>query len=256
MAAHMTEPTFDLLVQGFPGSSPSNGGMGWSSVGLVRTGGHVVLLDTGPFGVRDLLRRRLADHGLEPADITDVVLTHAHHDHAINWPMFVNARVHLSAVELGWSVKVSPGTSPVAEFSMRELARRDVARPLVDDGEIAPGLRTVLLPGHTPGSLMVVVDVPGARTYFVGDAVKNRAELLSGTAEASLDSVASHLAITLVRARWLAEDGSVVVPGHDLPLAWRGGESVQLGEREASVEARFGTDLAERALIRLQDSAS
>ena len=61
---------------------------------LVRTGGHTVLIDTGvgpdqigPYGPYDRvikggeLPTRLAELGVEPADVTDIVLTHLHPDH-------------------------------------------------------------------------------------------------------------------------------------------------------------------------------
>jgi hypothetical protein len=46
----------DLLVQGFPGKSHEIGGLGWSSVVLLRGHGRTVLVDTGSFSVRKPLQ--------------------------------------------------------------------------------------------------------------------------------------------------------------------------------------------------------
>jgi N-acyl homoserine lactone hydrolase len=252
----MPDPAFDLLVQGFPGSSPSNGGMGWSSVGLVRVDDRLVLLDTGPFGARELVRTRLRALDVDTSEVTDVLVTHAHHDHCINWPMFPNARVHLSAIELDWAVEVPLGTSPVAEFSVRELARRDSTIRIDGEGQVLPGIIARSAAGHTPGSLAFEVAVPGATTFFAGDAVKNRAELLGNVAEATLDADASSQSIGAIREAWLACEGGVLVPGHDLPLIHDGSEVSEVGEREAAVIARFGDSLESVSRFELNISVS
>ena len=52
----------DILVQGFPGKSVCHGGLGWSTVALVRGHGHVVLIDAGSFNMRGLIARQLERH--------------------------------------------------------------------------------------------------------------------------------------------------------------------------------------------------
>ena len=67
----------DIVIQGFPGKSVCHGGLGWSSVVLLRGHGRVALIDTGSFGMRRLLIERLEKRGLKPKDVTDVLLTHS-----------------------------------------------------------------------------------------------------------------------------------------------------------------------------------
>jgi N-acyl homoserine lactone hydrolase len=241
----------DLLIDGFPGSSPSNGGMGWSSVSLVRGGGRTVLIDTGPFGVRDMLRRRLAAQGVTPGEVTDVILTHCHHDHSVNWPMFPQARVFLSRAELEWGLQVPHGSSPVPELYVQELSARQSTVLLSDLDEVAPGIRTEVVPGHTPGSLIVTVKHGGTTTLFLGDAAKNRAELVSQRAEATLDQASSKASIGVIWQRWREITGAVVVPGHDLPIALAGGECQYLRSREARVQARLSADFDELTMFQL-----
>ncbi len=44
--------SIDILVQGFPGKTVCHGGLGWSTVALVRGQGRVILIDAGNFGMR------------------------------------------------------------------------------------------------------------------------------------------------------------------------------------------------------------
>ena len=42
----------DVLIQGFPGRMVCHGGLGWSTVALVRGEGRVALVDVGSFNMR------------------------------------------------------------------------------------------------------------------------------------------------------------------------------------------------------------
>ena len=95
----------DILVQGYPGKSVCHGGLGWSTIALLRwPGGPTALIDVGAFSIRPEFGRQLAARGVKPADVTDVVLTHAHYDHSVNYTLFPNARVHIGRAEMDWAV--------------------------------------------------------------------------------------------------------------------------------------------------------
>jgi len=87
----------DIVVQGFPGKTVCHGGLGWSTVVLIRGRGKVAMIDTGNFNVRSLLIDGLKKHGLKPTDLTDLLLTHAHWDHCVNWTLFPVAHRHRRA---------------------------------------------------------------------------------------------------------------------------------------------------------------
>ena len=74
----------DIVVQGFPGKSVCHGGLGWSSVVLLRAHGRLALIDTGNMSMRTMLIKRFAERGAKPADITELLLTHSHHDHHVS----------------------------------------------------------------------------------------------------------------------------------------------------------------------------
>ena len=114
----------DILVQGFPGKSVCHGGLGWSTVVLLRGCGRVVIVDTGSFNMRRLITDQLARRGLAPDAVTDVILTHAHYDHSINWVMFPNARIAIGAAELAWAAAQPLGHHLVPDLYIRELDDR------------------------------------------------------------------------------------------------------------------------------------
>ena len=92
--------SLDILVQGYPGRAVCHGGLGWSTIALLRGEGRTALLDVGAFGVRRELREQLAAHSVQPETLTDVILTHAHYDHAVNFVLFPNATVWIGDEEL------------------------------------------------------------------------------------------------------------------------------------------------------------
>ena len=140
----------EIAVQGYPGKAVCHGGLGWSTIALLRGHGRVVLIDTGAFGQRQLVIDRLAAHGLTPADVTDVVLTHSHWDHSVNWVMFANARVMIDGHELAWSLDEPWGITPVPELYVRELDRSPQLVRIKAGQQILPGLTAHHAPGHTP----------------------------------------------------------------------------------------------------------
>ena len=115
----------DIVVQGFPGKTVCHGGLGWSTVVLIRGHGKVAMIDTGNFNVRSLLIDGLKKHGLKPADLTDLLLTHAHWDHCVNWTLFPEARIVIGAHEIAWAVKEPWGETPVPELYSAGPAVRD-----------------------------------------------------------------------------------------------------------------------------------
>jgi len=241
----------DVLVQGYPGKTVCHGGLGWSTIVLIRGQGRVALVDTGGFGVRKLLIERLARHGLKPADVTDLLVTHAHHDHCINWTLFARSRIVVGAAELDWAVQEPWGETAVPELYVRELQTWPTVHKAKDGEEVLPGVTAHGAPGHTPGHLMFVLSGRERDVIFTGDAAKNRAELISGHADASYDAAVSSASIAKIWGFWRRRPGNVVVPGHDIPMVQKDGRTEYLGAREAAIKAWFGDDLETTTTIAL-----
>jgi N-acyl homoserine lactone hydrolase len=241
----------DVLIQGFPGRMVCHGGLGWSTIALVRGRGHVALVDVGSFNMRKGLIEQLAKRGLEPDDVTDVILTHSHYDHSLNWILFRQARIIIGARELAWSMQEPWGKTPVPELYMRELESWPSLHPVAAGQECIPGLKAHAAPGHTPGHLVFVIEGKERDAIFTGDAAKNRAELLSRKGEATYDATLSKASIERIWQLWQKRPGSVLIPGHDLPMAQRDGRIEYIGTREAALKAWFGENIETTTLIEL-----
>jgi glyoxylase-like metal-dependent hydrolase (beta-lactamase superfamily II) len=245
--------SIDILIQGFPGRSGYHGYLGWSTVALLRGHGQVILLDAGPMGMRRVLTERLAEHGLNPGDVTDLVLTHSHFDHAINWTLFPKSRIAIGDIELRWAETQPWGETPVPELYVKELRKWPTLVTVNDGDEVLPGLTARLAPGHTPGCLVYVLRGENYDVIFTGDAVKNRAELLSGTADMSYDAKASASTIATIWDLWRSRPATVLIPGHDIPMRQKNGKPHYLDRRRADVRAWFGRDMETMTIFELTD---
>lgn len=146
---------------------------------LVRTGDHVVLIDAGvgpgqigPYGPHDRvivggeLPLRLRELGVDPADITDVVLTHLHPDH-YGWATDDNAALFPNATfrchDADWQHFVVKPGDKISPFSAQLLALQERLETWHGDVSLFPGITMQHTPGHTPGSTIVVLSSGTAR---------------------------------------------------------------------------------------------
>jgi glyoxylase-like metal-dependent hydrolase (beta-lactamase superfamily II) len=154
---------------------------------LVVARGRLVLVDAGiadlgfgPFrggAMLDSLRAL----GYEPADITDVVLTHLHADH-IGWTsqagrlVFPHATYRCDTRDWEHFAGAAPGPGDPPPDRLATLE----AQLETWDGSVSllPGVDTVAAYGHTPGSCVVVVSSGTSRAMILGDAVHCAVELL------------------------------------------------------------------------------
>jgi hypothetical protein len=67
-----------VLIQGFRSKATQHGGLGWSTVPLLRGHGEIILVDTGSYGYRVPLRKKLERLGPGAEDVTSVGLTHGY----------------------------------------------------------------------------------------------------------------------------------------------------------------------------------
>ena len=234
----------DVLVQGFPGKAVCHGALGWSTIALLRGEGRCILIDVGAFGVRKVLAQQLAAHGVKPEDVTDVILTHAHYDHAVNFTLFPRAAVWIGEEELRWAAAQPPGFDPLPELYVAALNQNPNVRRIKAGEEFLPGLHAMLAPGHTPGCLVFYLTANETPVIFTGDAAKNRAELICGRVDMSEDEAASGRSIAAIWELWRKVPGTLVIPGHDLTLRLDDtGRPEYIGTRTAAIAAWFGEEI-------------
>jgi len=230
---------------------------------LIETPSALVLVDTG-IGLLDCLHpldrlgpelingvgfrpderrtafRQIEARGLDPALVTDIVLTHADPDHTGGLADFPNARVHISVEE---HAAATTGSPPPA-FPRYVAAHFDYGprwRPYASPPPSAPrwfglearpldlpaGIEALLvpLPGHTRGHCGVAVrQADGRWTLHAGDAYYLRVELttdahpVSRLAAERADDNAQRLA-SLESLRRLARDhaGEIAMFGYHDP---------------------------------------
>jgi glyoxylase-like metal-dependent hydrolase (beta-lactamase superfamily II) len=234
--------TVDVLVQGYPGKSKEQGGLGWSTIALARGHGRVVLLDTGRVGVRGRLFSQLAALGVARADVTDVLITHVHYDHAENWQSFPNALIHAPGAELDYALAQPVGDALWPDFCLRELAKSPRLRRIGEGALDLPGITCFEAPGHSPHHLVFVLE-GSPPVIFSADVAKNRAELATAKADMSMDPAVHARSIARLLAEWKARPGCVLMVGHDVPMVWRDGVVTPLETQRNAIEAWLGGSL-------------
>jgi glyoxylase-like metal-dependent hydrolase (beta-lactamase superfamily II) len=141
---------------------------------LVRSGTRVLLFDTGAgdasFARAGRIPASLRAAGIEPAQVTDIFLSHRHPDHvgglltregALAFP---NATVHLSAPE--WEALQSDKAG--AELAAAIALKVDAFDP---GAELVPGVvKAVATDGHTPGHSAYEIGAGDDRLLYIGDA--------------------------------------------------------------------------------------
>jgi glyoxylase-like metal-dependent hydrolase (beta-lactamase superfamily II) len=188
---------------------------------------------------------QLQAKGVQPDEVTDVFLTHAHYDHAVNFTLFPSATVWIGEQELAWAADQPPGFNPLPELYVTELMRSPRVRRVQAGDELFAGVTALAAPGHTPGHLLLYLkaDTP---ILFTGDAAKNRAELLSREVDATGDAQASRRSIDHIWSVWQEVPGTVLIPGHDLSMTLDAqGQPQYLGSRKAGIAAWFSESIHE-----------
>jgi glyoxylase-like metal-dependent hydrolase (beta-lactamase superfamily II) len=138
------------------------------TVAVVRNGGKTIMCDSGTGGQVQPTAGKLAANmkaaGIDPAKIDTILISHCHPDHIFglmekdtNKPVFPNAELVISDVE--YKFWTDPAVIDRLPEARKGLARRIQAtfptwknmRQVEGEAEVAPGIRFVSAPGHTPG---------------------------------------------------------------------------------------------------------
>ncbi|HEX6554482.1 MAG TPA: MBL fold metallo-hydrolase [Ktedonobacteraceae bacterium] len=160
-----------------------------STISFVRDGAIRVIIDPGMTPDQNAILAPLAALGESPMSITDVVFSHHHPDHTLNAALFPNARFHdYWAIYKGdtWEDRPAEGY------------------------DLAPSIRLIETPGHTPQDITTLVGTPGGVVAFTH---------LWWSAEGPADDplAADMQAIHINRERVL-QIATLIVPGHGAPF--------------------------------------
>ena len=152
----------------------------------------------------------LATLGLTPQHIDLVILSHGHIDHVGALHLFTHAPIIMTAVE-----RTDPRPSYFG--TARPLDWPTAAYRLIDtDTPVCEGLTLVLTPGHTPGHLSAILELPETGPVILAaDAINRASEPDEGFADAMNPAAAKASAERLLSLA----PGAFLIWGHD-PAQW------------------------------------
>jgi len=199
-------------------------------VWVIQGGPKPIVVDTGPKypeefskstakyipgGVVQLPEERtikaLKLHGINPADVSHVIITHLHPDHYDYFDAFPNARFVVNRREYEETTgKLGGGRNRLAVDVRKALEKRPDALQLVDDEEVVSGVRVFPLGCHTPGSQGILVRTQMGPVVLTGDVVYKYENIEKDRPTRSPDERACWEAMARIRS--LAD---IVLPAHD-----------------------------------------
>lgn len=159
--------------------------------------------------------------GIDPASVTDVVLTHLHFDHAGSLPAFPSARFHIQEREAAYAT----GPNMAHQF-LNSAYSTDYIKEFIDllyggrivfhngDGVLAPGISLHLLPGHTLGLQGVRVSTKRGHVVLAGDSTHFYVNFETNSPFPIVADVPAMLE-SFSRLDTLADSRNHIIPGHD-----------------------------------------
>jgi len=203
------------------------------AVWLIRGEGRTILFDTGfhraewfeRFDVADYLRPDSAVMlaGVDPAEVTDVIVSHAHWDHMGGIDLFPNATIHIQRDEYdyytGPAWREGGRHGGIDPEDIAHLVRRNIAGQVApiegDDAEVLPGIRAYTGARHTYASQYILVE--GAEPYVLASdncyLFRNLETHTAGATFLPSDRAGNEAALS--RMERVAGDPGRVIPGHD-----------------------------------------
>jgi glyoxylase-like metal-dependent hydrolase (beta-lactamase superfamily II) len=160
------------------------------NVTILKRGDRVIIFDVGSgpnfMPTAGMLVENLSEAGVDAADVTDVIFTHAHPDHLwgvtddFDELVFPNADYRMSQAEWDfWSSADTLAAMPEERKSFVVGAQNRFAaieerisffRP---GDEVVAGVEAIDTPGHTPGHVSFMVHGGGEPVLIAGDAITN-----------------------------------------------------------------------------------
>jgi len=156
-----------------------------STVTLITDGDVAVIVDPGMVSSRSTLLGALAERGVSPEGVTDVVFSHHHPDHTVNAALFPAARIHDF-----WAV-----------YDGDLWISRDA-----EGAELSPSIRLLATPGHTEQDISTIASTPEGvyvctHAWWAAD----------GPAD---DPFSPDQSVLASSRRRLLEFATVIIPGH------------------------------------------
>jgi glyoxylase-like metal-dependent hydrolase (beta-lactamase superfamily II) len=242
--AAQSKPEYEIFairyatIPGFPvaelvkGADPSRKLDIAMMIWLVRGNGRNILVDSGfyherffkDWDVKDFTKpsETLSKVGLKPEDITDIIITHMHWDHADGMDLFPNARIWIQKEELeyyageAWQSKTTHGgideDDVLTLVKLNTLGRVSLVNG--DAQQIIPGITCYIGGKHTYQSQYVGVQTGSGTVVLASDNMYLYENLERHAPIAATLDAASNLRAQ-DRMKEIASSPRLIVPGHD-----------------------------------------
>ena len=151
------------------------------TVTAIRTGGRLVLFDSGTGAqvapTAGLITRNdlWKAAGIDPAEVTTIVMTHLHLDHYFglmakdtNAPIFPKAQIYVAAAEYKYWIDPAVTSGPAKRLQSVFPTWTNI-RQFEGDIEVVPGVRAIATPGHTIGHTSFHIGSGGQQLIVLGD---------------------------------------------------------------------------------------
>ena len=235
-------PTYDVYairygtVAGFPvrnliaGADTSRRTDIAMTVWMLRGNGRTVLVDAGFYRDKFVQRWKPVDFvkpsdavarvGVKPEDVTDIIVSHIHWDHADGLDLFPNARIWIQKAEYQHHVgatgeQLDRAIDPDDATMLAAIAAKGRVHQVDGDSvQIIPGITVFTGGKHTFASQYATVNTKSGTAVIASDNVYLYENLDTHRPIAqTLDSMSN--VRTQDRMKTLASDPRLIVPGHD-----------------------------------------
>ncbi len=156
------------------------------SATLIETGGRKVLIDPGTGGqwtpTAGVMLDNMARAGFAPKDIDTVLISHFHPDHIFglmekhtNKQIYPDAEIIVPEAEYAfWTdpgvfAKLPKDWHGLAKGIQATFPKWENVRRVASDSDVAPGIRSLSAPGHTPGHTAYHVSSGDTQLIVAGD---------------------------------------------------------------------------------------
>jgi glyoxylase-like metal-dependent hydrolase (beta-lactamase superfamily II) len=199
---------------------------------LVRGNGHNILVDAGFYRPQFFVHWKVADFqkpsdallhaGLKPEEITDIIITHMHWDHADGFDLFPKARIWIQRDEYTYYTgeawqhpRTHGGIDPDdVQAIVKSNLEGNVSFVEGDAQEILPGITCYIGGKHTYQSQFVGVNAKDGTVVLASDNVYMYENLDKHVPIAASLDPNSNLAAQ-DRMRKIASKPEFIIPGHD-----------------------------------------
>lgn len=197
---------------------------------VLKSGDQIILVDTGYDQAEASRRDRpiirepaeaLAGIGIAAENVTNLIVTHLHYDHAGGLKQFPNAKIHLQSAEMAYAtgpcmchgaLRIPYSADHVCEAVKRVYSGRVIFYE--GDGQVADGVTVHCIGGHSRGLQAVRVRTQAGWLCLASDAAHYYENVFSKKPFPIVVDLENMLD-GFERINKLASQRSLVIPGHD-----------------------------------------